>query len=115
MSKSGTQYKQYYCKVWETKTELKGWLSPVEGRRDKAYCKWCHKEMATKLSDLIKHAKAQYHRKNSMAYMGPNRNQPTIQAAIQNVPEVKPTSVIEGQSCLFIAEHTSFLTVNHLI
>lgn len=108
----GPQYTQTYRKGWETLPELKDWLRPVSTNTKKAYCIYCKCEIVAKLYDLQNHAKAKKHVKASEPFSSDRQSRIAFPKCSET-PNHKVCKA-EGDLSLFVAAHTSFLTVDHL-
>lgn len=102
------KYSQHYRSEWELMSEFKEWLQPVENDSTKAYCKYCKCHIMAKLYCLKQHLSSSKHLKA----MEPIRGQKRIE-----FPKVKKnldTQKAESTLAMFICEHASILTTDHL-
>ncbi len=56
------KYKKSYRKEWETDSELKTWIAPVQADDSKARCKYCNTEIRAQLNDLKEHGATKKHK-----------------------------------------------------
>lgn len=104
-------YTQVYRKSWESFPDIKDWLRPLEKDTTKAYCVFCKCEITAKLSDLRRHTTSvKYVRATESLSSSRQRK---IFSHISDTQR-QSTSQAEGRLAMVIAEHTSFLTVDHM-
>ncbi|KAF0749375.1 Uncharacterized protein FWK35_00016539, partial [Aphis craccivora] len=84
------------------------WLVEVEGDETKAKCKYCKCDIIAKNYDLTKHLTTKKHRSASSAFSTSRQLSKFIK------PEPSKSNSAEGSLSLFIAAHTSILSLNHL-
>lgn len=101
-------YTQKYKKAWENNSEFKGWLAPVQGNDFKAMCRYCQTEFYAKTSDIKKHADTKKHKLKS------NIKSAQRTLSVQKIDDNRLSTKAEASLALFIAEHCSVLTVEHL-
>ncbi|CAH2086585.1 unnamed protein product [Euphydryas editha] len=101
-------YSQKYRKEWEDNPNFKGWLAPVQGTDLKGMCRWCQAEFFAKISDIKKHSESKKH-KSKAEIITKQKPFPPFP-----VDKIKPSSRAEAAMALFIAEHCSVVTVEHL-
>ncbi|KAL0830065.1 hypothetical protein ABMA28_003522 [Loxostege sticticalis] len=103
-------YSQKYRPEWEVMEEFKNWLRPVSNDQNKAICLLCHTEMFAKLADLSRHAETKKH-KNKCEAVSKNR-----QICFEGVPKENFSRCrkAQGKLALFITEHSSISTIDHL-
>lgn len=102
------KYEQHYRKSWESLPEFKGWLRVMENDRTKASCAYCMSEFYAKLSDIKKHATTTKHKKSSELYCSSRQQKLQYSAATES-----SCGKSEAGLCLFVCEHTAFLTADH--
>ncbi|KAL4719405.1 hypothetical protein ACJJTC_015099, partial [Scirpophaga incertulas] len=102
-------YLQKYRKEWEDNSDFKGWLSPVQGTDLKGMCRWCQTEFFAKISDIKKHSQSIKHKSKAEIIIKQKPLPPFLP-----VDKIKPSSRAEAAMALFIAEHCSVVTVEHL-
>ena len=98
-------YIQRYHKKWKKQYK---WLRPVETDNTKAYYVYCKSELYAKNSDLIKHSETLKHKTRAVPFT--SQKQQKIQFKKENVN----SRIAEGHLALFIAEHCSLMTIDHL-
>ncbi|KAF0749377.1 Uncharacterized protein FWK35_00016540, partial [Aphis craccivora] len=84
------------------------WLVEVEGDETKARYKYCKCDIIAKNYDLTKHLTTKKHRSASSTFSTSRQLSKFIK------PEPSKSNSAEGSLSLFIAAHTSILSVNHL-
>ncbi|CAG5055636.1 unnamed protein product [Parnassius apollo] len=100
-----------YRPEWENMDEFKGWLKSASGDTSKAFCTYCSTEILAKLFELKKHAEIKKH-KQKVEFKTGNKEIP-----FKVVPKdhlFRSCDESEGALTLFIAEHCSILSVDHL-
>lgn len=104
-------YQQHFRMEWLKHADLKDWLTCVTGPPNnikRAKCKYCQSVLSNKLSDLKMHATRAKHSEAAGIL------------SLQNVIPFKKTTEINLTKCaeaflsLYIAEHSSILSVDHL-
>ena len=90
-----------------------GWLAPVEGDKNKAFCKLCKLELKTHKNDLRKHAATAKHKNKIKESENLATIRPINQAFRPAVSESR--KIAEIRTAVFIAKHTTFLAVDHLM
>ncbi|KAI5643242.1 hypothetical protein NE865_04660 [Phthorimaea operculella] len=105
-------YSQKYRPEWEAMEEFKNWLKPVSNDQTKAFCSLCHTEMFAKLADLRRHIDTKKH-KNKYEAVSKNR-QISFDAAPKSSTSSSKCRKAEGKLALFITEHSSISTIDHL-
>lgn len=108
----GPTYAQAYRKSWESIPDLKDWLRPVEKDKTKAYCLYCKCEITAKLSDLRRHTSSVKHVRAAEPFS--SSRQRKIPFSQVSDSQRHSTSQAEERLAMVIAEHTSFLTVDHV-
>ncbi|CAG4969372.1 unnamed protein product [Parnassius apollo] len=103
-------YIQKYRTEWENDEDFKQWIKPIADSPTKAFCKYCHVEIAAKIYDLRKHRESKKH-KAKCELITKNK-----QIQFTSTPDdgLKNSQKAEGQLALFIAEHTSISNTDHL-
>ncbi|CAG4960429.1 unnamed protein product [Parnassius apollo] len=103
-------YIQKYRTEWENDEDFKQWIKPIADSPTKAFCKYCHVEIAAKIYDLRKHRESKKH-KAKCELITKNK-----QIQFTSTPDdgSKNSQKAEGQLALFIAEHTSISNTDHL-
>lgn len=105
-------YTQKFRREWLQDPVLRDWL--VEKKKSTGasvpQCRYCQCVLIPKLSDLKYHGKSKKHIKNAEA-VSPAR-QPTLKC--QSLTKSTQEHIAEGQIALFVAEHTSMATSDHL-
>ena len=114
MPPSRPTYNQSLRKAWLTLPELKGWLKPSQGEEKKAYCVYCKCDLIAKLTDLRRHAKSEKHKKAASPFIDVRQQTLSKWSAGCTTTAQETTSQAEGRLALVVAEHTSFLTIDHL-
>lgn len=105
-------YGQCYRKCWETFSDLKDWLRPVEADKKKAYCLFCKCEVNAKLSDLRRHTQTQKHVKASDPFCSSRQTKLTFSKV--NTKLSLSTSEAEGRLALLVSEKCSFSTTDDI-
>lgn len=105
-------YDQCYRKCWESFTDLKDWLRPVEKDKKKAYCAFCKCELNAKLSDLRRHLETQKHVKAADPFS--NARQTKLSFPKVNTKLNNATSEAEGRLALLVSEKCSFNTTDSI-
>lgn len=113
----GKQYKQKFKREWLTNPVLKKWL--IEKKNSSgasvAFCNHCNLSLnSNKLSDLQAHGKTQKHVRQASLMAGSVRQQQQQAIPFETVSKLTDAQVAEGKLALFIAEHTSIITCDHL-
>jgi len=113
MSKVKAQYTQKFRKEWLSVQELKDWVVAVPSDDTVAHSKCCKCNLAAKYDSLQKHMAIKKHLENAEPFSSQR------QAKIDFPVEPKPTPCSktaedEASMSLFVACHTSILTVDHL-
>ncbi|CAG5090264.1 Protein of unknown function [Cotesia congregata] len=105
------KYFQKYSKQWEYDENLKDWISPDStGDVTKAFCKYCRCTLNAHKNDLLKHAVSNKHKKSVEM-----DKQAKLCRPLEVIkPHTSKSKVAELQIAVFIAEHTSINTVDHL-
>ncbi|KAL0860066.1 hypothetical protein ABMA27_010381 [Loxostege sticticalis] len=106
-------YAQKYRSEWENMDEFKGWLKPASGDSTKAFCTYCSMEILAKLFDIKKHAQTKKH-KHKLELKTGRCNKEIPFKVIAKESSSRPCDAAEGALTLFIAEHCSTLSVDHL-
>ena len=114
MPPSRPTYNQSFRKAWLTLPELKGWLKPSQREEKKAYCVYCKCDLIAKLTDLRRHAKSEKHKKAASPFIDVRQQTLSKWSAGCTTTAQETTSQAEGRLALVVAEHTSFLTIDHL-
>lgn len=102
------KYSQHYRAEWELLSEFKEWIQPVEGDSTKAYCKYCRCNIVAKIYCLKQHLSSSKHIKASE----PMKGQTKIEFPVKK--KNLCTQKAECSLALFICEHASILTTDHL-
>lgn len=105
-------YTQMYRKSWESFPELKDWLRPLEKDKTKAYCAFCKCEITAKLSDLRRHTTSVKHVRAAEPFS--SSRQTKLPFSHISDTQRRSSSQAEGRLAMVIAEHSSFLTVDHV-
>ena len=112
----GKQYKQKFKGEWLTNPKLKKWLREKKNFEGDSvgFCTHCNVNLnSNKLSDLLAHGKTGKHVKQAKLMAGSvNQQQPAI--PFQTVLKVTDAQIAEAKMAMFIAEHTSIVTCDHL-
>lgn len=95
-------YIQRYRTEWENE-EFKQWINPIANSPTKAFCTYCHVEIAAKVFDLRKHRESKKHKANKQ-----------IQLFLRLPGGAKNSQKAEGQLALYISEHSSISNIDHL-
>ena len=111
------QYTQKFRKVWLKDPKFKEWLMTVESTAGKqAKCKFCSNIITSRYADLKNHAESKKHKTNASNFL-----ERPVQGQIQpKIPFTAATAALdeakcaEGRLALFVAQHTSINTVDHL-
>ncbi|KAJ0169456.1 hypothetical protein K1T71_015043 [Dendrolimus kikuchii] len=102
-------YSQRSRAEWENNEDFKQWIKPIANSPTKAFCTYCHIEIAAKIYDLRKHSESKKH-KAKCELITKNK-----QIQFTSAPGGTDNSQkAEGQLVLFIAEHTSISNIDHL-
>lgn len=101
-----TSYKQHYKKEWEV--EFK-WLKPVPGDSSKAQCLYCKVEMNAKIYDIHRHKDTKKHKDKSIPFTSSSQTKIVVQK-----DDSTSASKSEAYLSLYIAEHSSINSVDHL-
>ncbi|KAH8022180.1 hypothetical protein HPB51_022577 [Rhipicephalus microplus] len=104
------KYEQHYRKSCKLLPEFKSWLRPVESERTKASCTYCISEFYAKLSNIKKRAATTKRKKSSEPYSNSSQQKKMQYSAATE----SSCGRSEAALCLFICEHTAFLTADHL-
>lgn len=102
------QYSQRFRSEWLNDERYKQWLMRLEGCDTKCYCKYCKVELLARLGDIERHSKTKKHVRAAEPFSS------SRQRALPFKPIRQESKLVEGRLALFIAEHCSFLTVDHL-
>ncbi|KAL0830039.1 hypothetical protein ABMA28_003497 [Loxostege sticticalis] len=68
------KYNQHFRAEWESMTDFKEWLQPVESDTTKAYCKYCKSQIVAKYYCLKQHALSSKHLKSMEPLKGQKKN-----------------------------------------
>ena len=90
-----------------------GWLALVEGHKNKAFCNVCKIELKIHKNDLRKHAATAKHKNKIKEYENLATIRPINQVFRPAVSESR--KIAEIRRAVFIAKHTAFLAVDHLM
>ncbi|KAI8117631.1 Zinc finger protein 862 [Lucilia cuprina] len=101
---------QKYRQVWENDPIFKKWLRPTKDPL-KASCFYCHSEISARYSDLIRHSETKKHKKSMQPFNGVFSVQPELSFSSKEVSEKQKA---QARLSLYVAVHSSFLSVNHL-
>lgn len=102
-------YTQKYRTEWENNNEFKHWIKPIADSPTKAFCTYCHVEVAAKIYDLRKHSESKKHKAKCELITKNKQIQFTSTPGGTN-----NSQKAEGQLALFVAEHTSISNIDHL-
>lgn len=102
------KYEQHYREEWEKMSEFKDWLTGAKDDTAKAYCKYCKCTIIAKKYCLKQHILTSKH----MKYAAPMKCQSKIEFPRMQIQ--LDTQRAESSLALFVCEHTSTLTVDHL-
>ena len=106
------RYKQLYRKEWEKSSAFKAWLAPVKDKPNKAYCKFCKKELIAVVTALSKHKSTVVHRKNAYDASSSSRIDTMWRDQSREMDSVKEA---ELRLAAFLCEHNiSFNVMDHL-
>ena len=100
------KYQQHYRKEWEN---IYKWLTPVTSDPARAFCTYCKTQIYAKLTDIKKHANTKKHKVKSNPFINKQQTKIPFKKGLN-----KSTSLTEATLSLFIAEHCSILSADHL-
>lgn len=104
-------YPQKFRKVWLKNPVLKEWLIEAESTNGaQSKCKICNCILNNKYCDLKNHTNTKKHKANSAIIL--NKSQKQLPFKPESV--LRKSKIAECRLCLFIACHTSILTIDHL-
>lgn len=104
------QYAQKYRDIWEKDPLFKKWLCPTKDKT-KAMCSYCRTEISARYTDLIRHSNTKKHKRTFPLSCEVTTIQPKISVTSG---EASPVQMAQGRLSLFIAVHSSYMTINHL-
>eukprot|EP00794_Sanderia_malayensis_P015248 gene15248-16822_t len=113
MPKTKSWYAQKFSHAWQNDPEFKGWLAPMQNNVNKAFCKLCKAELNTHKNDLRKHASTVKHKSKVAENANLMMTTPITQSFRPVVAESR--KIAEIRSAVFIAKHTAFNSVDHLM
>lgn len=106
-------YTQKFRTVWLENELCRDWITPETRDNTKAYCKFCKVVIRARWPDIKTHSETRKHQLNSDAFS--NIRQRKIEfTKVDNKVEIAVHRA-EGRQALFIAEHCSILTSDHLV
>lgn len=100
------QYRQKFRPEYKQHLELKLWISEDPSDPYKALCKYCKCSLNCKLYDLFAHSSTKKH----IEKMSIIKSTPKLPYG----PQDFSTKLQEAAMCMFICQHTSIYTVDHL-
>ncbi|CAH2084734.1 unnamed protein product [Euphydryas editha] len=103
-----TIYKQHYRKEWEG--EFK-WLKPIPGDSSKCRCMYCKIEIKAKLYDIQRHKNTKKHKDKSASFTSSTQTKIVVS---KEDTTAGIASSAETYLSLYIAEHSSINSVDHL-
>ncbi|KAL3221020.1 hypothetical protein MRX96_029723 [Rhipicephalus microplus] len=101
-------YSQKFRTEWLKDPLLSKWLECKASAKQVAACKHCGCQLGSRYSDLKAHANTKKHRELA----GSSSIQK--QLGFTTKRQVQPGNAAEGRTALFIAEHSSIMTADHL-
>ncbi|XP_075151745.1 E3 SUMO-protein ligase KIAA1586-like [Haematobia irritans] len=99
-------YKQKIRDSWMQQKEFKDWVAKDASDETKAFCTYCKCSINAKVFDLRAHAKTKKHISRANCFVQSNK--------LNFVPTLTKSAEQEAALCLFVAEHTSIGTIDHL-
>lgn len=99
-------YKQKVRDVWLQSKEFKEWLRKDSTDLTRAYCSYCKCSITAKLCDLRAHGATKKHISSMSGFVQKNK--------IQFSQKATKTIEQEAALCLFVAQHSAIVPVNHL-
>lgn len=100
------QYRQKFRAEYKQHKGLKAWISEDPKDPYKAFCKYCKCHIKCKMYDLIAHTTTRKHKECcSILYSTPK---------LPFAPQDYSTKLQEAAMCMFICQHTSINTTDHL-
>ncbi|XP_076038454.1 uncharacterized protein LOC143023737 isoform X2 [Oratosquilla oratoria] len=109
--KSTRKYSQRYRPSWKNDQRFKGWLQSVPGDASKARCKVCGNSFQAHMKSVIGHSLSKKHVDNTKS--STSKSQRSIKNAMRPI-ERDPVKIAELRIAVYIAEHASALSVDHL-
>eukprot|EP00795_Rhopilema_esculentum_P009772 gene9772-18305_t len=113
MPKTNVRYAQKFSHAWQNDPDFKGWLVPVEGDTNKAFCKLCKTELKTHRNDLRKHAATSKHKSKTAENENLSMMRPIEQSFRPVVSESR--KIAEIRTAVFVGKHTALRSVDHLM
>ena len=101
-------YVQKFKKSWLVDPICRDWIAEEPGDCAKVLCKYCKTVFRAKYADIKQHVRAKKHYEQARFIMG---NSKIDKYTFQSHDMV---SLAEARQCLFIAEHTSLYSCDHL-
>ena len=113
MKRPRKSFKQMYRKAWEKDPRFKHWLSEVQRKPHKAFCRCCQREMTAVVTTLIKHESTSLHKEKVKALQIPSAHRIDSMLRVQQRGS-NLTKEMELRLAAFIAEHNlSFHIMDH--
>lgn len=104
-------YTQKFRKEWLQEGFYKDWTVEIPGDTNSARCKFCNSVYRTKLFDIKEHAKSKKHLTNSEPFSSARQ----MKINFHKVDKSKTVARNEAQLALFVAQHCSMNTSDHLV
>uniref|UniRef100_H2ZUB5 DUF4371 domain-containing protein n=1 Tax=Latimeria chalumnae TaxID=7897 RepID=H2ZUB5_LATCH len=105
---------QHFREAWLHEESFKKWLKYVPGSGNKAYCKYCKTSLSAKQSDLLKHAGIVKHVKCAKPFSDAVQVWIDVFASSSTGNSAVHVEETETFIALYIAEHSSLCSVDHL-
>lgn len=106
----GPKYNQKFRSEWLSHEKLKSWVVQDEKDDSKGFCKYCRCSLSGKLYDLLSHAETKKHKSASSL-------RSACWKKLEFVPNVNIVDNVKMQEValsLFICQHTSNNSIDHL-
>lgn len=104
-------YTQKFRKEWLQEGFCKDWIMEIPGDASNARCRFCNSVFRAKLYDIKEHSKSKKHLTNSEPFSSARQ----MKISLHKLDKSNTVARNEAQLALFIAEHCSMNTSDHLV